>query len=358
MGIALRQAGDDGAHAYRIPGLVTTNTGVLIAVYDVRYKGWGDLPGHIDVGMSRSRDGGRTWEPMKIIMDMGDDPSWRFDGVGDPSVLVDRGTNTVWVAATWSHGNRSWRGSGPGLEPHETGQLMLVRSDDDGKTWTGPKNITKQIKNPRWCFVLQGPGRGITMRDGTLVFPAQYQDPPEKGRLPHSTILYSKDHGTTWQIGTGAFDDTTESAVVELPDGALMLNCRYNRQGYRVVAITRDLGKTWKEHPASRKALREPGACMASLITCSAPGEPHPWLVFSNPDAARGPRRRITIKLSKDLGRTWPEHHQLLLDEGKSAGYSCLTVIDDKTLGILYEGSGAHMTFQRIPIADVEKRRP
>lgn len=354
MGVALRQSGEGGVHTYRIPGLATTNKGTLIGVYDIRHHGGGDLPGHVDVGMSRSTDGGRTWAPMKTIMDMGDDPQWRHDGIGDPAVLVDRNTGTIWVAATWSHGNRSWRGSGPGLKPEETGQLMLVRSDDDGVTWSAPINITRQVKRPEWCFVLQGPGKGITMRDGTIVFAAQYQDPPEKKRLPHSTIIYSKDHGKTWRIGTGAYDDTTESQVVEIAPGVLMLNCRYNRKSARVVMTTRDMGRTWQKHETSGKALIEPGACMASLINVG--GETGKdlggLLLFSNPDSLHG-RNHITIKASRDWGRTWPESHRLLLDEGNCAGYSCLSMIDAETVGILYEGSRAHMTFQRIPLKDI-----
>jgi sialidase-1 len=357
LGVAVRKGGDDGSKAYRIPGLVTTNKGTLIAVYDVRYRGWGDLPGDIDVGMSRSTDRGSTWEKMKVIMDTGKGPKWRYDGIGDPSIVVDTVTNTIWVAATWSHGNRSWRGSGPGLTPEQTGQFMLVKSIDDGKTWSKPINITRQIKDPKWCFVLAGPGRGITMADGTIVLPAQYQDPPDKKRLPHSTFIYSRDRGKKWRIATGAFDDTTESAVVELSPGVLMLNCRYNRKNRRVVMVTKDMGKTWIEHPTSRKTLPEPGSCMASLITCKAPGgsTKTPWLLFSNPNVSSGSRRRTTLKLSTDAGLTWPEKHHLLLDAGPSAGYSCLTMIDKKTVGILYEGSKAHMTFQRISLPDLLK---
>jgi len=351
IGIALRQRGQDNVHTYRIPGLATTNRGTLIGVYDIRRRGSGDLPGDIDIGMSRSTDGGRTWEPMKVIMDMGNDPQWRYDGIGDPAVLVDRNTGTIWVAATWSHGNRSWRGSGPGLKPEETGQLMLARSDDDGVTWSEPINITEQVKRPEWCFLLQGPGKGITMRDGTIVFAAQYQDPPEQKRLPHSTIMYSKDHGRTWQVGTGAFDDTTESQVVEIEPGVLMLNCRYNRKPVRVVMTTRDMGKTWQKHITSERTLIEPGACMASLIDVDREvgKDLGGWLLFSNPDSTRG-RNHITIKASCDRGLTWPKEHRLLLDEGTGAGYSCMSMIDDRTVGILYEGSQAHLTFQQIPL--------
>ncbi|MCA9217764.1 MAG: exo-alpha-sialidase, partial [Planctomycetales bacterium] len=357
MGLALRKAGDDGVHTFRIPGLATTNRGTLIGVYDVRRRSGGDLPGDIDVGMSRSTDDGHTWEPMKIIMDMGDDPTWRYDGIGDPAVLVDRNTDTIWVAATWSHGDRSWHGSGPGLTPEETGQLLLVRSGDDGVTWSKPINITKQVKKPEWCFILQGPGKGITMRDGTLVFAAQHQDSLDRKRLPHATIIYSKDHGETWKVGTDAFDDTTEAQVVEAEPGVLMLNCRYNRSSTRVVMTTRDMGRTWQKHPTSERALIEPNACMASLIDADrelgkAGGS---WLLFSNPDSTSG-RRRITIKASPDRGITWPKEHRILLDEGTGAGYSCMTMIDEETVGILYEGSRAHLTFQRIPLRDITRK--
>lgn len=359
IGVAVRRGGDDGVDTFRIPGLATTNQGTLIGVYDVRRRGGGDLPGDIDVGMSRSTDGGRTWEPMKIIMDMGDDPDFRYDGIGDPSILVDRTTGTIWCSGTWSHGNRSWVGSQPGMTPEETGQWILTKSHDDGVSWSEPINITNQVKKPEWSFILQGPGKGITLSDGTLVFPAQYQDPPDPNdkqanRLPHSTLIYSRDHGQTWDVATGAFDDTTEAQVVEIADGEIMINCRYNRQSKRVVMTTRDSGQTWTEHPTSREALIEPGSCMASLIHVGRELGSHDnrTLLFSNPNSLRG-RKRITIKASPDGGATWPLADQLLLDEQNGRGYSCMSMIDANTVGILYEGSQADMTFQRIPLAEI-----
>ena len=86
---------------------------------------------------------------------------------------------------------------------------------------------------------------------------------------------------------------------------------------------------------------------MASLIDTGD------WLLFSNPDSTQG-RHRITIKASPDRGKTWPNANRLLLDEGRGRGYSCMTMIDENTVGILYEGSQAHMTFQRIPLCDLK----
>lgn len=354
IGVAVRTAGDSGSKAYRIPGLVTTSAGTLIAVYDVRWNGFGDLPGDIDVGMSRSTDGGRSWEDMRIVMDMGDDPAFRHDGVGDPAVLVDRVNGHVWIAATWSHGNRAWLGSGPGLTPEETGQLVLTRSEDDGVTWSDPINITSEVKQPSWAYLLQGPGRGITTADGTLVFAAQFQAPPEQGRTPHSTILFSRDRGETWTLGSPAKTNTTEAQVVELAEGELMLNMRDNRGGARSVATTGDLGSTWAEHPTSRRALPEP-VCMASLIHADrdAGKDLGGWLLFSNPAVETPPRRRMTIKASPDHGATWPARHEVLVDEGPSAGYSCLTMIDEATVGLFFEGSRAHLTFLRVPLEEI-----
>ena len=143
------------------------------------------------------------------------------------------------------------------MTPEETGQLMLTHSDDDGLTWSQPINITAQVKDPKWRFVLQGPGRGITTRDGTLVFAAQFRSAPggpHQGK-PFSTILWSQDRGASWHIGAGVKVDTTESQVVELQDGRLMLNCRDNRGGARSIYTTDDLGATWMRHPTSRLSL-------------------------------------------------------------------------------------------------------
>ena len=352
LGVGVRHAGDDGAAAFRIPGLVTTNKGTLLGVYDVRYNSSVDLQEHIDIGLSRSIDGGKTWEKMRLPLAFGEYgglPAAQ-NGVGDPSILVDTKTNTIWIVAAWTHGmgnQRAWWSSQQGMDVNHTAQLVLVKSTDDGKTWSEPINITEQVKHPEWYFLLQGPGRGITMEDGTLVFPIQYIG---KDRIPNAGIMYSKDRGETWTIHNHARTNTTEAQVAEVVPGTLMLNMRDNRGGSRAVYTTSDLGMTWKEHESSRTALPEP-VCMASLISVKAADNVlGDILIFSNPNTTNA-RKNITIKISLDGGNTWA--HQLLLDEGENWGYSCLTMVDKETIGILYESSVAHMTFQCIKLKDI-----
>ncbi len=384
IGVALCNSGDGGSRGFRIPGLVTTNKGTLLAIYDLRFTGRRDLQGHMDIGLSRSTDGGQTWEPHKSIIDM---KEWgglaeNMNGVSDACILVDRKTNTIFCAGLWMHGLRDkegkfiegvktgwqhqWHGTGstPGLDPKQTCQFMMVKSTDDGKTWSEPINLTEMIKKPEWYLFAPAPGNGITMKNGTLVMPTQGRD---KNGHPFSNFIYSEDRGKTWKTSEPAKSNTTECAIVELSDGSLMLNMRDNRNYWgskefpesgRSVCVTKNMGKTWKEHATSRKALPEP-VCMASLIRHNyrkrtPKGLPNEVLFFSNPPqkTKKGGRHNMTIKMSVDDGNIWPEKWHLLLDQF-GGGYSSLTSIGSGFLGILYEGSGSQLVFQRINIREI-----
>lgn len=383
IGIALRQHMQDGVHTYRIPGLTTTPKGVLLAVYDVRRKSSRDLQGDIDIGMSRSVDGGSTWEPMKIVLDRG---TWgglpqKYNGVSDPCILTDENTGDIYVAALWMYGvldqngkwvegltetseawNHQWRekGSQPGFDVKQSAQFLITKSKDDGLSWSEPQNITSQCKRKEWWLFAPAPGHGITLSDGTLVFPSQGRD--ENG-LSFSNIMWSKDHGMTWNVSTPACFNTSECMVVQRADGSLMLNVRDNRNKQdttssngRAVFVTTDLGKTWTEHPTSHKALIEP-VCMASIHkhTYTVNGEKQSVLLFSNPDSKQS-RKDITIKVSFDNGVTWPSRYWILLDEYKGRGYSCITSIGEQYIGILYESSQADLVFQKIALDELLKR--
>lgn len=378
-GVALRQHGQDGVHTSRIPGLTTSKRGTLMAIYDARYESARDLQGHMDIALNRSFDGGRTWEPMQVVLDMkewGGMPE-KYNGVSDACILVDDHTGDIYVAGLWMYGLldaetgkwvegltadstrwlHQWRakGSQPGFGVKETSQFLITKSSDDGLTWSEPINITTAKKKEWWLFA-PAPGQGITMSDGTLVFPTQGRD--ENG-TSFSNITWSKDGGKTWTTGNPATRNTTECAVVELQNGSLMLNMRDNRNkgnevvNGRSVFVTDDLGETWTEHPTSRKALIEP-TCMASLHkhTYQEGGEEKSVLLFVNP-ASTTKRNHITLKVSYDEGNSWPEEKAILLDEYSGRGYSCITSVNDSTIGILYESSQADMVFQQIPVREL-----
>lgn len=381
--VAVRRHNQDNVHTSRIPGLARTKTGALLAIFDARYESARDLQGHMDIGLHRSEDGGQTWKPMQIAMDMGE---WgglpqKFNGVSDACILVDSTSGTIYIAATWMYGvlddngkwienlqdtstvwNHQWRkkGSQPGFDVKQSAQFMLVKSTDDGKTWSRPVNITQMGKEQEWWLWAPAPGNGITLPDGTLVFPTQGRDHTGK---PFSNITYSTDGGRTWKSSAKAIDvegGTTECAVVALPSGELMLNMRANKNrdnwgpdNGRAVSVSSDLGVTWKEHPTSFRDLPEP-TCMASLFRhdiASADGS-RSILFFSNPNH-KSKRIHMTLKASLDGGSTWPEELQLLLDEGSSRAYSCITSVDDAYIGILYESSQADMVFQKFAVADL-----
>lgn len=380
IGVALRQHNQDNVHTYRIPGLSTAKDGSLLAIYDVRRESARDLQGNIDIGISRSTDGGNTWLPMQIAIDMG---TWgnlpeKFNGVSDANILVDKNTGTIFIAGLWMHGvlneegnwiegltdtstnwNHQWRGKGtqPGFDVKQTAQFLIVKSEDNGNTWSQPVNITRQVKQKDWWLLAPAPGAGITLRDGTLVFPTQGRD---KMGQSFSNITYSKDGGATWHTSNRASkEQTTENMVVELSDGTLMLNMRCSKNkdtgdtNGRVIAITHNLGADWTEHPTSRGALPEP-VCMASILRHDyvVKEKKKSMLLFANPDS-KTLRQDMTIKVSYDDGATWQTGKKILLDEWKSRGYSCMTSIDEKTIGIVYESSQCDLVFQQVKIFEL-----
>jgi len=353
--VVIHRQGDADCHTFRIPGIAVTNEGTLLAVYDMRYRSRRDLQEHIDIGLSRSTDGGKTWEPPRPIMDMGEYGGLpqEQNGCSDPNILVDETTGEILVSAVWTHGKpgtHQWNGDGsePGLDIHRSSQFMIVRSSDDGKTWSQPENWTARLKNPAWHLFAPAPGNGITLRDGTLVVPTAGRD--EEG-AKFSNFMWSNDHGQNWTLASPARSMTSECAVAQLSDGTLMLNMRddRNRQDKsetngRAVSVTSNLGKTWTVHSSDHGALPEP-VCMASLISHELDNG-RTVLFFANPND-KSKRRNMTVRMSLDDGRSWPA--QIVVDKTGGA-YSSLVMVDDRTLGILYESSRADLVFQTIAL--------
>jgi len=339
----VRKNGDDGVYRYRIPGIVTSNSGTLVAVYDVRrsaaYRDNSDLPNPIAIGVSRSLDKGATWQAMQIAMEYeADERGMMGNGISDPAILVDKATGALWVIAKWNRGPSG----GYGFKPGATGQILVAKSVDDGVTWSDPINVTEQIKSDHWTNILQGPGNGIMLRDGTLAFSINFNE----AGVNYATMIYSKDHGKTWKCGKDKIRyATNEAQLVELNDGRIMLNSRTanSADDYRAIYTTSDLGDHWQVHPtsidgssATADKMIEP-TCQASIIryTSTRDGYKKNRLLFTNPKSVDS-RDHFTMRMSSNEGDSWTSG-RLLMSNLHGVAYSCITILDDQTIGVLFE---------------------
>jgi sialidase-1 len=327
-------AGADGYHTYRIPALIVTKSGTLLAICEGRKSGRGDH-GDLDLVQKRSSDGGKTWGPLELIHEEGGTEKIT---IGNPCPVVDQDTGVLWLPF-----NR------------DNDRVLVTSSSDDGRTWTRPRDITAAVKEPTWSWYATGPGNGIQLTrgkfKGRLVIPCDHrvggsvQDKDGWNQAGRSHVFYSDDHGTTWKLGGATDYGMNECAVVELADGSLMLNSRsYRGKACRGVSISRDGGQTW-EPTQDDPALIE-SVCQASLIRYDGTKSPLGGLIFSNPATATG-RHHLTVRYSDDDGKTWP--YSRLVCEGSSA-YSSLAVLPSQEIGLLYERDNyKHLTFARFP---------
>jgi hypothetical protein len=349
------KSGDLGINTFRIPGIVCDGHGALHAVYDHRYDNSADLPANVDVGYSRSIDGGATWTISKVIMDFDASVSGSSgNGVGDPCILHDPVTDTLWVAALWSFGNHAYNGSGAGTLPTETGQYVLAKSEDGGETWSAPINVTAAVKdNANWHLIFQGPGHGLAMRDGTLVFPSQYRD--ESGTVRVCSV-FSADHGATWDFGSGvptSSPQTNENTVCELDDGELLFSMRTpsGSNGQRAWIRYTPGGATPMRDGSwgalFRLAAVPDPVCQGSVIqwTSTHRGDPREFVLFGNP-ASTSSRSNFTLRVSPDGGATWPVSRQLYAG---AAAYSSICILPDHSIGVLFEKDEySKITFARV----------
>jgi len=331
--------GAEGYHTFRIPAVVETTVGTILAVCEGRKTGGGDS-GEIDMVVRRSLDGGDTWSDLKVI--------WHDAGntCGNPCPVVDRDTGTVWLLMTHNLGE-DWltpivEGTAKG-----TRTVWVTRSDDDGRTWAEPVDITESTKAPEWTWYATGPGAGVQMRDGRLVVPCDHGS--AGGEPWGSHVICSDDHGATWRWGERAPDhNTDECEAVELEDGRLLLNMRNHPRGTyfrRAVATSDDGGETWS--PVRRDARLVESACQASIrrLSWAADGGTG-RVLFSNP-AHQIERVAMTIRLSYDDCETWPVAKTL--HAGPSA-YSSLAVTSEGRILCLYE-RGDENAYETITLA-------
>ena len=333
---------EDGYHTYRIPAVIVTGRGTVLAFCEGR-KNNGRDHGDIDLVLKRSHDGGRTWGALELVYEEGGEENVT---IGNPCPVIDAASGTIWLPFC-----------------RDNDDVLVTKSTDDGATWSKPVEITADVKLEDWGWYATGPGVGIQLERGAhkgrLVIPCDHRETIDDGQVMKSHVFYSDDAGASWQLGGSVALHTDECQVVELEDGRLQINSRNywektggepEKGGCRAVAESSDGGTTW-DGLRFDKTLVEP-VCQASLIAWDKPsGEAGPVLLFSNP-ASADKRIEMTVRLSRDEGKTWPVAR--VLHEGPTA-YSCLTILEDGAVGCLYERGALRpyerITFARFPLA-------
>jgi sialidase-1 len=338
-------AGMDGITLYRIPGVVITPRGTILAYCEARRNSKSDW-GEIEVHLRRSVDGGKSWLPPQHIAHHGEriegNPRKEKGGeheqtVNNPVAIIDRETGAIEFLYCVNYA-----------------RCFSIRSTDDGLSWSQPREITASFEAFRrhyaWRVIATGPGHGIQLKSGRLVVPIwlAYGQVGEHAPSAAATI-YSDDHGETWQAGElavpneGEFTNPNETMLTELSDGQVMLVTRSVSQASRKLVTRSPDGATRWSRPAFHPELWEP-ICMASIVSHPAHAG---WVLFSNPHSldrdpqgreipgGRGKRQNLSLKLSRDDGRSWPVNKTL--EKGSSA-YSDLAVLTDGTIVCLYEG--------------------
>lgn len=348
-------SGDGGYKLYRIPGIVVTPKGTVLAYCEARKQSTSDW-GPIDVLLRRSLDGGKTWLPrQKIVEVKGNLPinpvaaAQNLDKPGDntvnnPVAIVDEETGTVHF-----------------LYCLEYMRCFYLKSDDEGATWTEPVEITKAFeefkKDYDWKVIATGPSHGIQLthgkHKGRLVVPVWLSlGTGNHAHRPSVTAtIYSDDHGKTWHRGDIAVPDTetfiypNETVIVQLADGRVMLNTRSESKAHRRIITTSPNGATSWSEPKFDEALLEP-VCMAGIVRVRNPEGNKPGLIaFSNPhnlsrrDGKTTPginrdRKNVSIKLSYNEGKTWPVNRTI---EKGFSGYTDLAAFPDGTILCFYE---------------------
>lgn len=329
------ESGVGGYHTYRIPALVKTVQGSILAFCEGRKEGRGDA-GTIALLMKRSDDNGETWSDTQVVVDEDEMTC------GNPCPVVDQETGTIWMPFCKNLADGPESMICEGMAPRT---VWVTKSEDDGHSWAEPIEITSDVKDPSWTWYATGPGHGIQLQSGRLLIPCDHMIGVyfDRKKDPyHSHVIYSDDHGKSWQMGGSVQNGTNECEVAEFEDGTVYINCRnYVGDKRRASALSRDGGDSFDEF-RWEETLVEP-ICQASVISVGGR-----VLIFANP--ASTSREHLTVRLSEDNAQTWSQGK--LLHEGPAA-YSDLVVQENGEIGCLYE-CGDENPYEKLTYAKFE----
>jgi len=319
-------AGKEGYACYRVPALVVSAQGTVLAFCEGRVQNHKD-EGDIDTVLKRSADGGKTWRPLQVLANDGLNPCKN----ACPVVLLSGRILVVYL----------WNKSIPSESQRTTREVFVTHSDDDGLTWSQPRNITRSVYLPDWEWYGTGPCHAIVKRGephkGRIVVPSRHNT---KKTHTVAHLIYSDDGGETWQLGGSVpREQSSESSVAELSNGDLMLNChnQNDKENHRVVAISKDGGATFSE-VWLETALIEPRGCQGSLLFHSVnAGTGKGNILFSNPNNGET-RSDGTLKLSEDDARRWTKAFRYAKQPAPYfTGYSDIAAMPNGDVAILYE---------------------
>ena len=331
-------SGTHGVTEFRIPAMITTLSGTVLAVCDARVDRPGDVPNNVDQVIRRSLDNGQTWDNIRTIVDFPNK-----EGAADPQLIQDTRTGRIFLFYAFCPGRNDVT-SGPNRVRRYL-QLQYIYSDDDGITWSLPLVAEHGLKKEGWHSMWPSPGRGTQLKNGRIIVPVTAFETIQPS-VAFSHFIYSDDHGKTWNLSGRIGSNTTEATLVEIDENTLLVNARNQFGGKRRIFFSSDSGKSWAEVNFSDELI-DPG-CQGSLIRVQDGGRD--VLVFSNP---YHPKRRLnmTVKVSYDNGKTWP--YKRTIHAGPSA-YSCLTVMPDGEIALLYEngekGPYEKISFIKVPL--------
>ena len=304
---------------YRIPSLVTTTNGTLIAAIDERNNSCGDLKWNRDINIviRKSFDDGKTWTKIEKIIDY---PLGK--SASDPSMIVDKKTNEIFLFFNYMDLDNA----------KDIYRFMVIKSSDQGENWSEPVEITNNIIKKGWekDFMFITSGRGIQTKDGTLLHCLVNLN---KG----THVFGSKDHGKSWFLIDTPLSPGDESKIVELSNGNWLVNSRVNSNDSRYSHISKDNGQTWATY--KNKDLKDPG-CNASLINYDE------FLLFTNAFNSKH-RKNLSLSISEDQGKTWAKNQTIYTGE---SAYSSMTKLKNGDIGVFFEKDNyTKNVFVRIP---------